>query len=225
MSKQYELIVFDWDGTLMDSESRIVACMQAAVEDAGAEPISNEAVKGIIGLELGKAVQTLYPEGDAEFVQKMVDRYRHHYIVQDKTPSPLFEGVEATLQQLHDRGLLLAVATGKGRRGLDKVLDETGLRPLFHTTRCADEAFSKPHPDMLEQILAEMGVEPQAALMIGDTSFDLQMAQSAKVDAVAVSFGVQHCDNLLQYKPLLCVDSIPDLLQWLDEVNAVSAAE
>jgi phosphoglycolate phosphatase len=147
--------------------------------------------------------------------QDLVERYRHHFLVQDDTPSELFTGVDALLTALNERGHYLAVATGKGRVGLEKSLDETGLREYFHYTRCADETRSKPHPQMLEEIMDRLGVTPHETLMVGDTEFDLEMANNAGTAALAVSYGVHDKQRLLACNPLDCVDDVPALHGWL----------
>lgn len=223
MSQPFELLVFDWDGTLMDSEARIVACMRAAITDLSLAPRDNASIRNIIGLGLAEAIQQLYPGTDEAFATAMVDRYRYHFLTADPTQSELFEGAEETLHELADAGYLLAVATGKGRRGLDKVLDETGLGRLFHATRCADETFSKPHPMMLEQIMEELGVEAHATLMIGDTEYDMQMALNARAPALAVSYGVHEKERLLQHQPLHCIDAITELTDWLNSFDGQRA--
>jgi phosphoglycolate phosphatase len=213
--KQYPLIVFDWDGTLIDSEARIVNCMRAAITDLQLPERSTEQMRNVIGLGLQEALATLYPDGEPALYQRLVDRYRQHFLFEDNTPSALFTGVETLLGALSERGHYLAIATGKGRLGLEKALDETGLREYFHYTRCADETRSKPHPQMLEEIMEQFAVEPHETLMIGDTEFDLQMANNAGTPALAVSYGVHEKSRLLACKPLACVDDVPALHGWL----------
>jgi phosphoglycolate phosphatase len=213
--KQYQLIVFDWDGTLIDSEARIVNCMRAAIQDLQLPARTQDAMRNVIGLGLQEALATLYPEGNPEMYQGLVDRYRHHFLVQDATPSELFDGVAALLTDLSERGHYLAIATGKGRVGLEKALDETGLRGYFAYTRCADETRSKPHPQMLKEIMARLGVEAHETLMIGDTEYDLQMANNAGTSALAVSYGVHDKQRLLACNPLDCVDDVSALHRWL----------
>ena len=218
---QHKLIVFDWDGTLMDSEARIVACMQGAIADLGMAERSVEQIRNIIGLGLRESVASLFPGLSDQDYQALVTRYRHHFLVGDQTPSPLFEGVVSLLTDLLDKGHFLAVATGKGRQGLDKVLAETGLGQVFHATRCADETFSKPHPQMLLDIMDYLGMYARQTLMIGDTEYDMQMASNAGTDALAVSYGVHSKQRLLDCRPLSCVDTIADLSAWL--LNGQSA--
>ncbi len=215
------LVVFDWDGTLMDSEVQIVACMQAAIADLGLEPRGTEAVKNIIGLGLQEAVAVLYPGSGADLITALADRYRAHWLGGARR-SPLFPGVEETLYLLKDEGFQLAVATGKGRRGLDKVLGETGLGKLFDVTRCSDETRSKPHPLMLNQIMHQVGADPGQTLMIGDTEYDMEMARNAGAHPVAVSYGVHEVERLQRHAPLTCLDRITELGDWLAEVREVS---
>jgi phosphoglycolate phosphatase len=221
--KHYELIVFDWDGTLIDSEARIVNCMRAAIQDLQLPERSHDQMRNVIGLGLQEALATLYPEGDPQMYQNMVDRYRHHFLVQDDTPSELFNGVEALLAELSARGHSIAIATGKGRVGLEKALDETGLRDYFDYTRCADETRSKPHPQMLEEIIDRLGVTPEQTIMIGDTEFDMQMANNAGTSALAVSYGVHDKQRLLACNPLDCVDDVAALHGWLLNNNTLKA--
>lgn len=213
--RQYEVIVFDWDGTLMDSEAKIVNCICAAATDCALPVPARAAARSIIGLGLTEALQRLFPDRSEAERARLVDRYREHFLIKDRTSMPLFPGVVAGLERLAARGHLLAVATGKARRGLERVLDETGTRHLFAITRCADEAFSKPHPQMLHDILEHTGVEPARALMIGDTTFDMLMARNARVPGLAVSYGVHDRAVLLECGPLGCLDSFEDVCAWL----------
>lgn len=215
MNKPYELLVFDWDGTLMDSEARIVNCLSRSIEDVGAEPRSRDELKNIIGLGLQEAIRALYPAADAGFINAMAEAYRHHFLTQDKTPSELFSGAREVLLQLAAEGYLLAVATGKARRGLDRVLDELGMHELFHATRCADETFSKPHPQMLEEIMVDLDTAPARTLMIGDTEYDMLMAQNARTHALAVSYGVHELERLKAHNAQGHIDAIDELPAWL----------
>ena len=216
MSETNQLIVFDWDGTLMDSEARIVACLRTAIEETGLPHRHDNELRNIIGLGLREALVTLYPEGSDQQHDDLVIHYRHHFLDSNDTPSPLFEGADELIRNLHDQGHFLAVATGKGRHGLDKVLDETALGDYFHYTRCADETQSKPHPQMLLDIMDWLGMEANATLMIGDTEFDLQMARNAGVNALGVSYGVHEKARLLACEPLACLDSLAEVSEWLN---------
>lgn len=216
MSKRpYNLLVFDWDGTVMDSESHIVASVLAAIKDLELPERSAFEAKNIIGLGLREAIQTLYPGSDDTLHDNLIERYRHHFLIANTTPSPLFPGAEALLESLNDAGYLLAVATGKGRGGLDRVLEETGLRAMFVTTRCADESFSKPHPQMLEYIMEFTGCEPDETLMIGDTEYDMEMASNASTPALAVSYGVHELERLQKHNPVGIIDALTELQPWL----------
>jgi len=219
-----KLIVFDWDGTLMDSEAHIVACMQAAIGDLALEPRHDEQIKNIIGLGLHEAVTGLYPEADATLVRAMADQYRVHWLACD-LQSSLFPGVEETLQLLKQEGFSMAVATGKGRCGLDKVLSETGLGPMFDATRCSDETRSKPHPLMLEQLMQELNFAPAQTVMIGDTEYDMEMARNAGTHSVAVAYGVHACPRLQRHAPLTCLDQITELGDWLAELGSLNIAD
>jgi len=215
MDKKFDLIVFDWDGTLMDSEVKIVRCMQAAAMDVGIADPGAAAIRNIIGLGLSEAMEALFPSADRGARSELVARYRTHFLELDATDMPLFPGVVEGLSDLSRQGYLLAIATGKARRGLDRVLDETGIRHLFVSSRCADEAFSKPHPRMLEEILNETGTETRRAIMVGDTEYDMQMARNASVSALGVSYGVHARERLLESGALACVDSFQEVCAWL----------
>ena len=156
MSNDFKLLVFDWDGTLMDSEAQIVASMNAAITDLGLPQLPHRTISNIIGLGLQEAINALLPGRDSQFHDRLVERYRHHFLFSTIAQAPLFEGAEQTLRALHADGYLLAVATGKGRQGLNRVLADTGLQSLFHASRCADETSSKPHPQMLLELMDEL---------------------------------------------------------------------
>jgi phosphoglycolate phosphatase len=215
---KFELLIFDWDGTLMDSEARIVSCVEAAVRDLEMPVPDTQAISNIIGLGLKEAVHQLFPNGDDQLHLQIAARYRVHFFSDKEAPSQLFDGVRETLQELADRGHILAVATGKGRQGLDYALETTGLGAFFHLTRCADETFSKPHPEMLNQILELSGMDPHQALMIGDTEYDLEMAVNAGISSLGVTYGVHAADRLRKHNPLDCIDDIAEIPKWL-EVN------
>jgi phosphoglycolate phosphatase len=204
-------VIFDWDGTISDSVARIVDSMQsAAVELDMAMPTYLE-VKEIIGLGLTEAVFRLFPKATQEQVFQLQTSYSRHYRAEDSAPCPFFPGVEETLHQLKADGYQLAVATGKSRAGLDRVLLSLGMENFFHNSRCADETLSKPHPLMLEELLAEFDLPAEAAVMIGDTEFDMEMAVNAGMPRIAVSYGAHHADRLHAFEPLACVDLFSEI--------------
>ena len=210
-----DLLVFDWDGTLMDSVGTIVACTQAVIRELELGELPEETIRNTIGLGLRETVEVLVPGCDDALFETIIESYRHHWHGTFRDTPVLFPGVDKMLRSLSKEGYLLAVATGKSRRGLDFSLEQTGLRPLFHSTRTADEAFSKPHPQMLLDILNDLGVRPADALMIGDTTFDLEMARNAGTGAVGVCTG-SHCrEDLQQFEPLACLERVVDLPGWL----------
>mgnify|MGYP001198867032 CR=1 FL=1 len=210
MLNSKELIIFDWDGTVMDSVGKIVATLQGAARHFSVPEPTDEAAKNIIGLSLETAIATLFPE-HSQLHPDLVARYKHHYVYEDNTPTPLFAEVETTLAALKRLGYRLAVATGKSRKGLDRLLAESQLTDYFEYTRTSCEAHSKPHPDMLEQILTMCDVSADKALMIGDTQIDMQLAANAKVDAVGVTFGVHNAAQLQQFSPVATVDHFSEL--------------
>jgi phosphoglycolate phosphatase len=212
---RFELVVFDWDGTLMDSEARIVDCIQSAFGELGLGVPSAEAARDIIGLGLEEAIAELAPEASVSTRADLVLGYRRQFLLTNETPSVLFPGAREVLDWLQGSGYRLAVATGKSRRGLDKSLAETGLGGVFHATRCADETFSKPHPQMLFELMDELGAAASQTLMIGDTEYDMQMAANAGVAALAVCYGVHAADRLLSHQPLACLESLHGLPGWL----------
>lgn len=212
--KNYTLIVFDWDGTLMDSTAAIVRAMRAASRDLGLPEPTDRQARQVIGLGLAEALSIAVPQLAAERRHEMVQRYRHHYLAQDEEID-LFEGVAELLKDLARSGCQLAVATGKSRQGLDRALEQTGIRSFFQASRCADECFSKPHPQMLEELMDELGVEPDRTLMIGDTSHDLLMARNAGVGALGVTYGAHPVAHLAEHDPLACLDSVEELADWL----------
>ena len=211
---RYDLVVFDWDGTLMDSTSMIAVCIQLACRDLGLVEPAEEAAKYVIGLGLADTIAHIAPGLDEDGQRALAGRYREHYLAREHD-SPLYEGVKPLLEELRARGRLLAVATGKARSGLDRVLDTTGIRDHFDATRCADEGFAKPHPDMLLHLLDVTGVEASRAVMIGDTTHDLEFAGNAGVDAVAVSYGAHSVQLLRSRAARHLASSVPELRQWL----------
>jgi phosphoglycolate phosphatase len=200
-----------------------VCCFAAAIEDAGAPDPGEDAIRHIIGLGLGEAVTELLPEADAATREQVVERYRQHFLHLDQTGMELFPGVRAGLEDLSAQGYLLAIATGKARRGLDRVLHDTDTAHLFCATRCADEAFSKPHPRMLEDILEQVGLEADRALMVGDTTYDMQMARHAGMDRLAVTYGVHGRELLAEHDPLACLDSFTEVYEWLQRLGGASS--
>jgi phosphoglycolate phosphatase len=213
VAKAFELVVFDWDGTLMDSEAHIVTSMQRTLADLDLPALSREKIRDIIGLGLREAILRLLPGSDDELVLRIVDRYRYHFFADD--PCEPFAGAESALQQLHAAGYLMAVATGKGRRGLDRVLQSTGFSQYFVETRTADETQSKPHPQMLLEIMEILEIDAQRTLMVGDTEYDLEMANAAKSAALGVDYGVHTRERLMACSPLDCLSSISELPAWL----------
>lgn len=216
MPKRFELLVFDWDGTLMDSAPAIIASIQASCADLGLPVPARERAAHVIGLGLKDALSYAVPELPPGDYGKLAERYRYHYLARDPDIE-LFPGMREMLASLKQRGYLLAVATGKSRVGLDRVLDATQLKPYFDSSRCADETHSKPHPAMLQELMQELLIEPEATLMIGDTAHDLQMAVSAGVPALAVSYGAHPRDSLTVFNPLACIDTPQELAPWLEK--------
>ena len=213
---RYALLVFDWDGTLIDSAGAIVWCIQSACRDLGLPVPDDARASHVIGLGLQDALAYAIPGLAPGEYGRVVERYRHHFLARDPQ-IPLFPGTEAMLSGLRGSGHLLAVATGKSRAGLARALDNTGLRPLFASSRCADQCAPKPAPDMLRELMAELGTSETNTLMIGDTVHDLQMAARAGVQAVAVSYGAHSKADLAALAPLACLESIDELSRWLKQ--------
>jgi len=211
---RYPLLVFDWDGTLIDSAPAIVACIQAACRDLGLTVPDEARASHVIGLGLKDALSYAIPGLPADDYGRVVEAYRRHFLVRDPG-IPLFPGAQAMLAGLKARGHILAIATGKSRAGLERALDNTGLRPLFAASRCADECASKPAPDMLSELMEELGANAVDTLVIGDTVHDLQMAAHAGVQAVAVSHGAHPRGDLVALAPLACLANIDELTLWL----------
>jgi phosphoglycolate phosphatase len=214
--KQYDLIVFDWDGTLMDSTSTIVRCIQAAARDLGLPVPRDDAAAHVIGLGLFEAMQAVMPGMEPWVYPKMVERYRYHYLSKDHE-LVLFDGVRDMLNELSSEGYFLAVATGKSRVGLNRALNAVGLLSLFDATRCADETFSKPHPAMLQELTRELGQDLRRTVMIGDTIHDLMMATNAGAAGVAVQYGAHPHDQLAACQPVFSAETVAQLHQWLNE--------
>ena len=215
MRKKFDLIIFDWDGTLADSANAIVFSIQGAARDLGVTEPSNEEARYVIGLGLSEAIEHLFPGLTSQNLFLLSERYRHHYLTQDKKIS-LYKGVSEIIRALHAENFLLAVATGKSRAGLNRAFKSSGLGSFFHASRCADETFSKPHPAMLLELMSQLGVEANRTLMIGDTTHDLQMATNAFVSGVGVTYGAHPKENLETLAPLTCVESVTKLHLWLN---------
>lgn len=222
----YGLLVFDWDGTLVDSVARIVESMRVAADECMLPQLDEMTIRGIIGLGLPEAIRSLYPDLEDEHRIAVFRRvYSDHYLSLEVVPSPLFEGVRESLLAFRAQGYRLAVATGKSRRGLERVLAGHGWGDFFDVTRCADETASKPDPRMLHEILAHCGVAAGCALMVGDSPFDLQMAHNAGMTAVAVGYGAQPLSVLQEYRPHLAIDSFGDLARWLGGESVLQEEE
>lgn len=213
-ARRFALIVFDWDGTLVDSTAVIAACLQDACRDVG-EPVPDDtSARYVIGLGLRDALNHVAPNLAIERYPELSARYRDHYLARDPH-IPLFEGARELLDDLAAAGFLLAVATGKTRVGLDRALSAHALQGRFHATRCADEGRPKPHPDMLLHLMGHLGVGPSRTLMIGDTTHDLEVARGAGAHAVAVAYGAHLQEGLAALHPLATVHTVADLRAWL----------
>ena len=208
MSQNIELVIFDWDGTLFDSVGQIVASLQYAAQQFE-QPLTDDAAKSIIGLGLPEVMQILFPQVP-DLQQDILQCYADHYVANSKGDA-WFSGVAELLADLKQQGIKLAVATGKSRKGLDRVLNQTNSHDIFDITRAASETRSKPDPLMLQEILLETGVTVERAIMVGDTSYDLEMAQNLNMQRIGVSYGVHSVETLQQYQPLTIVSSIQDL--------------
>jgi len=213
MAKHYDLIVFDWDGTVVDSTAVITKSIQAACRDLNLGVPSDEAARHVIGMGLKEALRHAVPDAPDEMLQPLVERYRHHYFAQDEDIS-LFDGVRDTIAELRETGYMLAVATGKSRNGLDRSMHSSGMDGYFHATRTADQTFSKPHPAMLLEIMEELGTEPERVLMVGDTTHDLQMAINAGVDAVGMTHGAHPAHQLRELAPVALLDDFAGFRSW-----------
>jgi phosphoglycolate phosphatase len=209
------LFIFDWDGTLIDSKAKITHSMQHAARDMGWEPLADHLIHNIIGLGLPEAIFQLYPQTSELERDRLRDFYAANFIRLDgEKSSDFFPSVQETLEVLRLQGHILAIATGKSRKGLDRILGALEMSNYFDATRCADETASKPHPLMLEELLAHFNVGADDAVMIGDTEYDMEMALRINMPRIAVSYGAHHIDRLHQYKPELCLDQFDQLLEW-----------
>jgi len=210
----YQLIIFDWDGTLMDSAQKIANCIRASARDVGVAEPSVERAKSIIGLGLFEAMQTLFPDLDTNQVQSLVDRYKYHFVRGDVTEQQLFDGVEEGLRALENSGAMLAVATGKSRAGLDRAFASNGLEKHFTVTRCADETRSKPHPQMLNEILDFTAIDSSKTIMVGDTTFDMDMALNANIAGLGAGYGVHSEQMLMASKAVAVHQNFGEMMQW-----------
>jgi len=211
----YQLIVFDWDGTLMDSVAYICYCLQKAAEQIGLPVAPEKNIRDMIGLSMSLALTQLYPDDDEAMLTRLLDTYRQLFFTNNR-PIALFPKTRETLQQLRERGYLLAVATGKSRRGLNEDLNHVNLKEMFISTRCADETASKPSPLMLKEILQEVGVKPAQALVVGDTEYDILMAKAAHVPSIGVSYGVHEPQRLIDAGASTYILQLSDLLTLLE---------
>jgi len=214
LKKKFDLIVWDWDGTLADSTGMITKAVVDAAEQVGLPALDPKAARNIIGLGLRESIQALFGDIPAVQAQAVAKQYTANYYAGEKE-IPLFAGAKEVIIELNRRGYKLAVATGKGRHGLNLALQHCGLGNYFHDTRTMDECFSKPHPQMLDELMDVLVATPERTLMIGDTSYDLQMAKNADVKALAVTFGAQSGDKLLEYNPLEIFNEFSELSDWL----------
>lgn len=212
--RDFDLIVWDWDGTIANSTGMITNAIVKAAEQVGLPTLDPLAASNIIGLGLKESIYALYGDIPADKAQALADQYKVNYYA-GESEIPLFLGAKETIIELNRRGYKLAVATGKGRRGLNLALEHCGLGNYFHATRTVDECFSKPHPQMLDELMDLLVATPERTLMIGDTSYDLQMAQNAGVASIGVTFGAQTQDKLVSYNPLKICKQFSDLSAWL----------
>lgn len=212
--RQFDLLIFDWDGTLMDSAGVIVDSIQRACVDIGLDAPGDRASRQIIGLGLAQALQTLLPALPVDAYPRLVERYRHHYLGRDDL-IPLFDGVAEGLPELQASGFRLAVATGKSSHGLERALLASKLGPCFSATRCADQTHSKPHPAMVLELIEELDADPARTLVIGDTSHDLLMASNAGVASLGVTYGAHEADDLHPHAPLALMHSFAEVRAWI----------
>ncbi len=210
----YDLIVFDWDGTLMDSTAIITMAVQNACADLNLPVPSQKDASYVIGLGLRDALLHVAPSLDPLDYPKMSERYIHHFHANEEN-MPLFEGAETLLAALRAQDFLVAIATGKSRKGLDRALEKTNIGHYFHSSRCADECHSKPHPEMLHDLMSQFSVSPQRTLMIGDTTHDLQMAINAQTHGLGVTYGAHPKHELQQLNPIGLIDDIKEFAPWL----------
>lgn len=210
---KYKLIIFDWDGTLMDSIDKIVLCMQAAAKQENQLIPSAQNIKNIVGLSLQTAMEKLFPSLSLSAQMLLVDAYRYQYNQHHHVETPFYHGISNMLNNLKLQGYILAVATVKGRNGLNRMMEITNTAHLFSATVCADEANSKPDPLMITLLLERLNITPDQAIMIGDSSYDLDMAKNADIKSIGVSYGVHDAMTLKLSNPIVILDSLPKQLQ------------
>jgi len=215
VKSNYKLLIFDWDGTLSDSVSRIAKCIQLAAADYQLPVPSYQQASNIIGLGLTEAVRYLFPEADQNTVADVSRSYSDHYRSRESGPPDFFPHVLPLLKQFKANNYLLAVATGKSRAGLNRALQATGLERLFDSSRCADETQSKPSPLMLEQLLEAFQLQPEQAIMVGDTEYDMEMAAHIAMPRLAVSYGAHSAERLQQYQPVACIDCFSEIINYI----------
>lgn len=211
MTKVYQAVIFDWDGTLIDSQAQIVTSMQTAFRHNNLKPPAAPAIRHIIGLSLDKAISILAPELDFDKINSLIDAYRSNTYAVSRHSNELFQGVKSCLAFLHQQDLHLAIATGKGRKGLNAALASSGLQDYVVMSRCADETRSKPHPQMLEEILTDLNLIPDQAIMVGDTTYDIDMANNLGMDSVAVTYGMHDETVLRKSNPTHLINDITEL--------------
>lgn len=219
MQKQYDLIVWDWDGTLADSTGMITNALVKAAQQVGLPPLDPAKATSIIGLGLRESIYALFGDLPEAQARDLAAQYNVNYYA-GESEIPLFAGASDTIIELNRRGYKLAVATGKGRRGLNLALQHCGLTQYFHATKTVDECFSKPHPQMLDALMDELVAMPERTLMVGDTHYDLQMAKNAGVHTAAVTYGAQSRAQLSPYHPEYIFDSFNALSTWLLDESA-----
>lgn len=212
--RKYKAIIFDWDGTVMDSTHSITRSIQLASQDLGLPVPSQEEANWIIGLSLETGLYRILPQLDEQTMPQFIERYRYHYFQCD-TELQLFEGMNELLVDLKQKNILLSVATGKKRIGLDRALEATGLGPIFNATRCADETKSKPDPQMLHELMWELDIKPTEALMVGDTTHDIDMAHQAGMDSLAVTYGAHDLRTLQRSEPVGIAHNVTQMQQWI----------
>ncbi|MDH5630464.1 MAG: HAD-IA family hydrolase [Gammaproteobacteria bacterium] len=219
IKNKYSFVIFDWDGTLMDSTGRIVSAMQTSAGIAGLPIPSEKAIRNIIGLSMDEAMDAIFPDACEDLRQQLFGIYRKQYVEDDPTPSPLFEGSLNLLDWLKSIGVEVAVATGKARHGLQRVLGTVGMENYFKHSICADEAHSKPHPQMVELLLERTGKPAEETLLIGDSIHDLKMASNAGVDSIGVTSGANSYQELEEHQPVTILERVCHLQEWFSRAE------